>query len=190
MKAKVPPPIREIQNWDLRAEPQNMWIKYLDTYKWDFDIYLPTRGINLQRPLVWTDKQKGELIYSIYSQRYIPAIYLICPWTTDMTFEVLDGKQRLNAMMGFLKDEFPVVINGESFLFSELPSDYQRFYQSYGPQFRVIFEGNTPFTDDQKIRWFGLINFAGTPQDEEHMKLLTSKSPHSSNRLGEIGMMG
>ena len=169
---KTPPALREIQNWDLRAEPQNIWVKYLKSYTWDFEIYLPTRGINLQRPLVWTDKQKGELIYSIYAQRYIPAIYLIRSWERDEHFEVLDGKQRLNSMMGFLKDEFPVVINGESFLFSELPDDYKRTYQSYAPTFRVIHESEKPFTDDQKIRWFGLINFAGTPQDEEHMNFL------------------
>ena len=172
MEKVAPPPIREIQNWDLRAEPQNIWIKYLKTYNWDFDIFLPTRGINLQRPLVWTDKQKGELVFSIYSQRYIPAIYLIFKWDKDKTFEVLDGKQRLNAMMGFLEDEFPVAFNGVDYLFSELPNDYQKFYESHAPVFRVIHEGQTPFTDDQKIRWFGLINFAGTPQDEAHMESL------------------
>lgn len=170
-------PLQEIQNWDLRAEPQNIWIKYLDSYSWDFDIFLPSRGINLQRPLVWTDKQKSELVYSIYAQRYIPAIYLICSWKKDRHYEVLDGKQRLNAMMGFLKDEFPVIIDGESHLYSELPEDFQRAYATHGPQFRVIFENHdSDFTDEQKIKWFGLINFAGTPQDEKHMNNLIQVS--------------
>ena len=31
----------------------------------DWDVYLPTKNLNLQRPFVWTLNQKRELIYSL-----------------------------------------------------------------------------------------------------------------------------
>lgn len=31
---------------------------FLKNYKIDFDVYLPTKNVNLQRGLVWTDLQK------------------------------------------------------------------------------------------------------------------------------------
>jgi hypothetical protein len=31
---------------------------------------------------------------------------------------------------------------------------------------------DVPITDDQKIAWFEMINFAGTPQDIEHLNNL------------------
>jgi len=171
MKKEITP-IRQLRDYSLRAEPLNLRLGYLDKHIFDFDIYLPTRKMNLQRPFVWTEKQKSELIYSLLIGRYIPDIYLICKWTEEDNWEVLDGKQRLGAMIGFLKDEFPITIEGESFLLSELPEDYQSLYRSLAPSFRVIYEKSTPFSDDQKIQWFRFINFAGTPQDEEHMALL------------------
>ena len=37
-------------------------------YDIDFDIFLETKGHNLQRPLCWTLNQKQELIFSILSE--------------------------------------------------------------------------------------------------------------------------
>ncbi len=37
----------------------------------DFEVYLPTKGTNLQRELVWTLEQKKELIKSIILEREI-----------------------------------------------------------------------------------------------------------------------
>ena len=43
----------------------------------DWDVYLPTKQMNLQRPLVWTLEQKQELIYSIFKGIQLPPISLI-----------------------------------------------------------------------------------------------------------------
>ena len=32
---------------------------------YDFDVYLPTMKMNLQRPLVWTDEQKQAFIIAV-----------------------------------------------------------------------------------------------------------------------------
>jgi hypothetical protein len=41
------------------------------------------------------------------------------------------------------------------------------------------------FSDEDKINWFCYINFAGTPQDSEHMKILSDPEINLTN-LGEI----
>jgi hypothetical protein len=46
----------------------------VDSRKIDFDVYLPTKGINLQREKVWSLLQKRELIMSILMERFIPNI--------------------------------------------------------------------------------------------------------------------
>jgi hypothetical protein len=84
---------------------------------------------------------------------------------------VIDGKQRLSTLFDFTDDKFTLEIDGKEYLFSELPDDYQgginRFYFRY---YVVNEPWDDRITDEQKIRWFKLINFAGTPQDSEHLK--------------------
>lgn len=62
-----------------------------------------------QRGLVWTRPQKALLIDSIMRQFDIPKIYLRKNADgAEFLFDVVDGKQRLNAIWGFLTDEFPL----------------------------------------------------------------------------------
>lgn len=63
-----------------------------------------------QRKLVWTEAEKACLIDSILKGYPIPLI-LFAEFTGEdgkTYFEVLDGMQRLNAIVGFLEDEYPV----------------------------------------------------------------------------------
>ena len=145
----------------------------------DFDVYLPTKSKNLQRPYVWTIEQERELMYSILVGRYIPPIRYISLIDTSNSsldlIQVIDGKQRLNAIIRFLQDKFTILIDNNEVLYSQLPNDFkdeidnyhirgQAMYQSYDKNAVPIY-----ITDEVKIRWFRLINFSGTPQDKEHM---------------------
>jgi hypothetical protein len=58
----------------------------------------------LQRGLVWDDKKKSILIHSILIGYPIPALYVqkVVINETDV-YNVLDGKQRLNAILILLK---------------------------------------------------------------------------------------
>ncbi|MGL6008516.1 MAG: DUF262 domain-containing protein [Culicoidibacterales bacterium] len=150
----------------------------------DFDVYLPSIEKNLQRPYVWVVEQERELIYSILIGRYIPPIRyvsLINPSGSSLDLiQVIDGKQRLNAIIRFLQNKFTIEIDGNEFLYSELPSDFkseidhfhirgQAMYQHYDRNSLAI-----PISDEIKIKWFCLINFSGTPQDKDHMSSLLS----------------
>ena len=140
--------------------------KYVLDKKWDFDVYLPSKKMNLQRPLVWNIDQKRSLIESVLIRRSIPPISVIR--TLDDTYQVIDGKQRLSAFIEYVQGGFDFC----GYYCGDLPQDYLgQIKRHYICCYRLC-EYDTPITDEEKIEWFNWINFAGTPQDIEHMERL------------------
>jgi hypothetical protein len=137
--------------------------------KFDFDVYLPSRGINLQRDLCWTLAQKQALIESVIIRRSIPPISVVL--TLDDVYQVIDGKQRLSAFIEYIQGGFDFC----GYYFNQLPQEYYQRIQRYEICAYRLCESNTPITDDEKIEWFQWINFAGTPQDIAHMEKLAIK---------------
>ncbi len=140
--------------------------KYVLDKKWDFDVYLPSRKMNLQRPLVWTLDQKRSLIESVLIRRSIPSICVV--QTLDDTYQVIDGKQRLNAFIEYVQGDFDFC----GYYCDDLPKDYAGQIKRHWITAYRLCEYDTPITDDEKIEWFNWINFAGTPQDIAHMEAL------------------
>jgi hypothetical protein len=163
----------------LRFHPQevNSWLKFMNDKTIDFDVFLPTRGKNLQRKFVWTIHQKRELIWSILMNRNIPRMAMINVITpesgTDGVYQVIDGKQRLSAMLDFFNGKFTLEIDGKEYFYTELPDEYQRVISCYPIAYLIVNEdfGNQ-ITDQEKYDWFKYINFAGTPQEKKHLKSL------------------
>lgn len=137
----------------------------------DYDVYLPSKKMNLQRDFVWDLDQKRELIWSVLMNRYIPRMAMIN--NSRQVYEIIDGKQRLSTMIGFYKGDFSLLIDNKIYFFNELPTDYQRVISGFMFPYYVVNEdfGNQ-FTDEDKISWFRYINFAGTKQDERHLNKL------------------
>jgi hypothetical protein len=134
----------------------------------DFDVYLPSKGMNLQRPLVWTIEQKRALIESIIVRRYIPPISVI--QTVDDVYQVIDGKQRLTSFIEYIQGGFDFC----GYHYSDLPKEYiGQIDRHYICAYRLC-EYDEPISDGDKIEWFRWINFAGTPQEYEHMNALIS----------------
>jgi hypothetical protein len=134
--------------------------------KWDFDVYLPSRKMNLQRPLVWTLDQKRSLIESVLIRRSIPSICVV--QTFDDTYQVIDGKQRLNAFIEYVQGGFDFC----GYYCDDLPKDYAGQINRHWVTAYRLCEYDTPVSDDEKVEWFNWINFAGTPQDIAHMEAL------------------
>jgi uncharacterized protein with ParB-like and HNH nuclease domain len=149
-------------------------IKSLLRYNIDMDVFLPTKGRNLQRGFVWSLEQKRELILSIFLRKHIPHIATIdISKGTATHIQVIDGKQRVSTIIAFAKDEFTIPFEGEEYLFSQLPEDYRiAFLSSYLRTYVMNEHYDNEITDDEKIRWFKFLNFAGTPQDKEYLELL------------------
>ena len=63
-----------------------------------------------QRKLVWSEEEKARLIDSILKGYPIPLILFAEFIRNDgkTYYEVLDGMQRLNAIVGFIENEYPV----------------------------------------------------------------------------------
>ena len=139
--------------------------------KFDFDVYLPSRGINLQRPLVWTLEQKRSLIESVIIRRFIPPISVV--QTLDDTYQVIDGKQRLSAFIEYVQGGFDFC----GYRCDDLPQDYLGQIKRHYICCYRLYECNTLVTDAEKIEWFQWINFSGTPQDAQHLEKLKNASP-------------
>ena len=135
--------------------------------KFDMDVYLPTRGINLQRGYIWTKIQKRSLIESILIRRHIPPISAI--YNDSNVYEVIDGKQRLGAILDFIDNKFTYC----EYVYSELPEAYYKQFNRFQVRVnRLLPPPGIPITDQEKIEWFRFINFAGTPQDLKHFAKL------------------
>ncbi len=59
-----------------------------------------------QRKLVWSLDEKSMLVDSILKQYPIPLILLARSSEGDHKLEIIDGMQRLNAIFGFIENEF------------------------------------------------------------------------------------
>ncbi len=61
-----------------------------------------------QRKLVWTQEEKQKLIESILKKYPIPAILIAERDGAPGTYEIIDGLQRLNAVVSFIENSFPL----------------------------------------------------------------------------------
>lgn len=174
--------LRELRHVDLKLSSTDVYfsrVKDLGKKKLDMDVFLPTKNKNLQRGNVWTLEQKQQLILSIFYERYIPAVCVMSivdksgKGITDDICQIIDGKQRLTAMMEFYDNKFKIELEGGLYYFKQLPNDYRNAFAWYDIKCQIAYEDfDTKVTDQQKIDWFMRINYFGTPQDIDHLKSL------------------
>lgn len=91
-----------------------------------------------QRRQVWTDKAKSFLMDTIIRGKPIPKLFIrqrINVSTKTSTRDVVDGQQRLRAILSFIKDGFVISVahNAEygGLFFSQLPEDVQAQLLAY-----------------------------------------------------------
>lgn len=83
-----------------------------------------------QRKLVWTLEEKQKLIDSILNKYPIPAILIAEREEAAGTYEIIDGLQRLHAIMSFIETSFPET-QGRIFDLSHYPSAKRRADEAY-----------------------------------------------------------
>lgn len=168
-------PLEDIRvNFHHRPITSGAEVRYLKRLNIDFEVYLPSRGMNLQRDLVWSLEQKRELVWSVLLGRHLPPLALIN--TIDKNdhekdlWLVIDGKQRLSTIFDFIDNKFTLLVEGSEYLFNDLPKDYRDCISYCHLTYWAINEIHLgQVTDDDKVAWFKFINFAGTPQDLAHL---------------------
>lgn len=143
--------------------------------EYDFEIYLPKYGVNLQRPYVWKDYQQSEYIISLLEERPLENVIVIQHDSDEgkTTIQVVDGKQRLSTIQKFLLGEISVTINNKKVWWSDFDENAKRYFKSRISNITaVVYYDDDNLTDDDKIRLFNFYNFSGTPQTEEHKNML------------------
>ena len=151
----------------------------LHDLKYDFDVFLPRYGINLQRPYVWEHTQQNEFILSILMERPIDSFIAveIVNWleSDKPVIQIIDGKQRLITIQRFVHNEFPITINGKEYFWNDFEEELkQRFRSRVGFLTATVYYSydDTPVTDDMKIILFNYYNFSGSEQTEQHKNKL------------------
>lgn len=134
-----------------------------------------------QRPLVWTLEDKQNLVESIYQNIDCGKILIRkrsfkeleamgAKGETELAFnDIVDGKQRLDAVRGFIAGEYKDLHGNYfadlSYMSQHKFTGHQLFSYAEMPE-------NTP--DDAVLRQFLKLNFAGVPQSTEHIEYIRS----------------
>lgn len=149
------------------------WPEY---YNIDFDVFLPSKGLNLQRGYVWTIEQKTAFILSVLKDQNVNSIVVIQQDLTpraekrgEQQWQIIDGKQRLSTILDYINNKFPITIKEGIFFFKDLPSDCQIQIEFFNLTVDVHYSYfEKPISDDVKIDLFEDCNWLGTSQDIEH----------------------
>ena len=154
----------------------------------NFNPYVIINGkkIHYQRPFCWSLEDKQKLIESIYEDNNCGNIVLrekswktvedlISNGENEVAFwDVVDGKQRLDALISFINDGFK---DFHGNFFSDLSEYAQRKFRNSSAFGFVKLHENV--TDEDTIKIFLHINSSGKQMPEEHLnkiKKLTSIS--------------
>lgn len=142
----------------------------------DLNIYLKN-GIPLQRSFVWNLQQQRSLIISLLKEYYIPPITVIEYTSSDNTknklYKVIDGKQRLRTIQKFLNNEFSIIHNDIEYYFKDFDEKSQKFFNFRWLTIDTYYEDDEfLISDEQLVYLFWKLNYQGTEQDENHIKML------------------
>lgn len=145
--------------------------------KFDFDVYLPDYGVNLQREYIVDDHYRNELIKSAILGRHIDPMSAINAMRdandVDGYYLIIDGKHRLLTFIAFNNNEFPLVLDGEEFYYRDLPADLKAAYIDCRFFMYVLHEDDDyKLTDREKVEWHLVINTYNIAQDPERLKTL------------------
>lgn len=116
-----------------------------------------------QRDYVWDDKDKESLLDSIFSHIEIGKFAFIeKDYTSDVSFEILDGKQRLSTLLAFYENRFPY----KGAYFDDLsPKDRHTFLNA-----NVSIGTTREMSEDQIYKYFYTLNKCGKVMDEAHLE--------------------
>lgn len=171
----------------LNITQRNLCLEYLITQytKFDFDVYLPSKDANLQRPFCWQEEaiKNGHdeyhyhrlLIDSHCNKNNIGMFVFYNDWSTDnLEIKVIDGKQRIKAFFDFINNKFTVERGGEQLFFKDFHISVRRRFLNTGIVVNELNSENHVLTDDQLVELFLKINNGGVPQSENHLNNLKS----------------
>ena len=149
-----------IQNDDLILQYFNMNIdSALSSYYNALDM-----NPSYQRDYVWSEEDKVQLIDSIFNNRDIGRYVIVKNgYDKELYYEILDGKQRINALVDFFEDKFQY----KGKYFTELSYKDQHWFEAFSfPRAEI---NNNPSLE-LRIKIFIHINTSGKHMAQEHLE--------------------
>ena len=128
---------------------------------------------DFQRGYVWTPRQKINYVeYALRGGASGRDIWTNCPgWSAGQTgnYVVVDGKQRVNAVLSWLNNEFPV-----------FGGNYRRDYTDHIRASATYFNWhvNELATRDEVLRWYCELNDGGTVHDPSEIERVRNLIGH------------
>ena len=115
-----------------------------------------------QRDYVWSRKDKEALIDSIYKNVDIGKfVFVKLHFGGEFSYEILDGKQRVNAIKEFYEDR----LTYKGLKYSELSSRDRGHLENYHIATCTVSECSTK----QKLKIFYKLNISGKVMDKKHL---------------------
>lgn len=152
-----------VVNRDVHLNYSNMVVdSILSTYYNGIDM-----NPEYQRDFVWSAEDKVALIDSIFNNRSIGS-YILCfnGYGKEVIYEVLDGKQRIQALVDFFEDKFRY----KGKLYTEMSQTDRNWFENFEfPRAKV----EKP-TREQKIKIFIHVNTTGRHMEKEHLDKVKS----------------
>jgi hypothetical protein len=129
-------------------------------------------GLNLdpeyQRGYVWEQEDKEKLIDSIFNNVDIGKfVFIHKGYAADYMYEVLDGKQRVSAIIDFYENRFPY----KGKYFNDLSYLDRTHFENYRISMATVKRCDEQFV----YRLFIALNTTGKPIDEEHINKIKLK---------------
>jgi hypothetical protein len=163
---EIRPPVDNVEHNLIKNE--DLQLRYGQTVLMTFFGKLYYFRVNMnpvyQRDYVWSPDDNVRLIDSIFRNINIGTFAFIhLPYRDgEPTYEILDGKQRLNAIALFYENRFPY----KGLYFNELNRREKHHFTDYNVSYAEV----DNITEQQKLRYFYLMNRAGRVMSEEHLK--------------------
>lgn len=150
-----------IKNSDLRIQFMQQEISSLFSKVYHFGVDFEPE---YQRNFVWNLEDKVALIDSIFNNVEIGKfVFIHLPYGGQYSYEILDGKQRLRALLDFFEDRFQY----KGKYFSNLSIREQHFFKNYSVS---VAETRDELTREQKLRYFLKLNKNGHVMAQEQIE--------------------
>lgn len=152
-----------VKNRDFNLQFYSMQVSSIFSKFYSFGLDLEPK---YQRDFVWSKNDKVALIDSIFNNVEIGKFAIINkPWENKYSYEVLDGKQRIRALLDFYENRFKY----KGYYYNELSRADQEWFKNFPITLAIV-------DDDlvNNLKYFLLLNTTGKKMSAKHIEHIQS----------------
>lgn len=119
-----------------------------------------------QREFVYDDAKRNAVMDTVWKNFPLNVMYWVKTDGSDgIEYELLDGQQRTISICSFIAGEYMMEFDGNLLGFENMTAEQKNRILDYSLQIYIC-EG----TDDEKLKWFNIINIAGEKLTEQEIR--------------------